>query len=148
VPAQPHVLGLRVLAAAALVLLALSLAGAFVSLVPWPLVLLAAAYVWGIGGGEVDQWSPLYAAALLGIAELAYWSIELRGRTHDAERLNERRASLIVVLALVTIVCGGVVLAATAVPIGRGVAIDLLGAAAAVAAVAVIAAIARARHSA
>jgi hypothetical protein len=146
--AHDHERELLVLAIAAVVLLAIALAGAFSSLVPWALVLLAAEYVWRIAGGEVDQWSPLYAAALLAIAELSYWSIELRGRTHDAERLNERRVALIVVLALATVVCGGVVLAATSVPIGRGVAIDLLGAAAAVAALGVVATIARGRHGA
>jgi len=142
-PAHQHARELRVLAVAAVVLLAVALAGPFVSLLPWPLVLLAAAYAWRLGGGEIDQWSPIYAAALVGIAELAYWSLELRGRAHDTERLNERRAGLIVVLAIATVVCAGIVLTATALPVGRGVAIDLLGAAAAVAAVGVVARAAR-----
>src|SRR5262249_28003578 len=79
------------------VALALSLTSVF----PWPLVILAGLYAWTLGGGEVDQWSPLYAGAFLAVAELAYWSVELRGRAQDSERLTERRAGLIVVLALI-----------------------------------------------
>jgi len=134
------------LGVAACVLLALALAVGWASLVPWPLVLLGGAYAWSVGGGEVDQWSPLYAAALLAVAELSYWSLELRGRVEDAERLNERRAGLIVALALGTIACGGVVLAATSLRIGEGVAVDLLGVAAAVGALAVVASLARAKR--
>ena len=57
----------------------------------------------------------------------------------------ERRAALIAVLALLAISAGGVVLAATAVDLGSGVAVDLLGAAAAVAALAIVATLARPR---
>jgi hypothetical protein len=134
------------LVVAACVLLALALAAGWTSLVPWPLVLLGGAYAWSIGRGEVDQWSPLFAAGLLAIAELSYWSPELRGRVEDAERLNERRAGLIVALAIGTVACGGVVLAATSLRIGEGVAVDLLGVAAAVGALAVVASLARAKR--
>ena len=129
----------------AVVLLALAVAAGFPSLIPWPLVLLAGAYVWKIGGGAVDQWAPVYAGALLGVAELAYWSLELRGRAQELERLTERRAGLIVALAVGAVAFGGLVFAATALRIGSGVAIDLLGAAAAVGALAVLASVARAR---
>jgi hypothetical protein len=130
---------------AAVVLLALGLVGPLPSLLPWPLVILAAAYAWKLGGGGVDQWAPVYAGGLLVVAELAYWSIELRGRAQDAERLTERRAALIATLALVAVGAGGLVLAATSLRIGSGVVTDLLGVAAAVAAVAVVAALARPR---
>ena len=87
----------------------------------------------------------MYAAGVLSVAELAYWSAELRGRAHDAERLTERRAGLIVTLALLAVVAGALVLAATSLRIGSGVALDILGVAAAVGAVAVVAALARPR---
>ena len=132
-------------AAAAVVLLALGLAWPLPSLLPWPLVVLAGAYAWKLGDGSLDPWAPVYAGALLTVAELAYWSIELRGRAHEAERLTERRAALIAVLALLAISAGGLVLAATSVDLGSGVAIDLLGVAAAVGALAVVAALARPR---
>jgi hypothetical protein len=130
----------------AVVLLAVGLAFSLTSVFPWPLVILAALYAWTLGGGEVDQWSPFYAGAFLAVAELAYWSVELRGRASDKERLNERRAGLIVVLALIGVVAGGFVLAATSLDIGSGIAIDLIGAAAAVGALVVVARLARPRQ--
>ena len=128
---------------AALVLLALGVARPLPSLLPWPVAILAGAYAWKLGDGGVDQWAPVYAGGLLAVAELAYWSIELRGRWQDAERLTERRVALIAALALASVVVGGVVLAATSLRIGSGVATDLLGVAAAVAALAVVAGLAR-----
>ena len=133
------------LAIAAGVLLAVGLAAPLPSLLPWPLVALAGVYAWTLGGGAVDQWSPVYAGAFLAIAELAYWSVELRGRAQDGERLAERRAALIATLALLAVCAGGLVLAATSLPIGAGIATDLLGVGAAVSALAVVAALARPR---
>ena len=49
---------------AAVALLALAVAAGFPSLIPWPLVLLAGAYAWKLGGGSVDQWAPVYGGAL------------------------------------------------------------------------------------
>jgi hypothetical protein len=135
-----------VVCAAAVVLLAGALAFGGTSLVPWPLVVLAGAYAWSLGTGPVDQWAPVYAGALLALAELSYWSLELRGRAQDAERLNERRAGLIVGLALGSVAVGGLVLAATSLPLGSGAAFDLLGVVAAVAAVTLVASVARAKR--
>ena len=126
-------------------LLTLSVVLPLPSLVPWPVAVLAGAYTWKLGDGGVDQWAPVYAGGLLAVAELAYWSIELRGRWQDAERLTERRAALIAALALASVVVGGIVLAATSLRIPSGLATDLLGVAAAVAALAVVASLARPR---
>jgi hypothetical protein len=127
------------------VLLAFGLTFALTSVFPWPLVILAALYAWTLGGGEIDQWAPFYAGAFLAVAELAYWSVELRGRAHDKERLNERRAGLIVVLALIGVVAGGFVLAATSLDVGSGIGLDLVGVAAAVGALVVVARLAHGR---
>jgi hypothetical protein len=132
-----------VLALASLLLLAIALAAPMPSLFPWPLVVLGGLYAWSLGGGEIDQWVPLYAGAFLAVAELAYWSVELRGRAHDRERLTERRAALIAMLSLLGVGAGGLVLAATSLDIGSGIAIDLLGVAAAVGALVVVARLAR-----
>jgi hypothetical protein len=129
----------------ALALLAIGLALPLPSAFPWPLVILAGLYAWTLGGGDIDQWAPLYAGAFLTVAELAYWSVELRGRAQDKERLTERRAGLIVVLALIGVAAGGLVLAATSLDIGSGIATDLLGVVAAVAALVVVARLARPR---
>jgi hypothetical protein len=145
-PADVHRLELGLLGAAAVLLLALSLAAALPALIPWPLVLLAAEYTWSLGGGGIDQLSPLVAGGLLVIAELSYWSLELRGRTQDAERLTERRAGLIAALGIGSVALGGLVLAATSVRLASGIAADLVGVAAAVAALAVVATLARSRR--
>jgi len=135
------------LGALGLALLAVGLLLRSSGLLAWGLVALGGEYsVWFAAQGlALDEYAPLYAATFLLVAELAYWSIELRGRAHEAERLTERRAALIAILALLAISAGGVVLAATAVDLGSGVAIDLLGIAAAVAALAVVATLARPR---
>ena len=131
------------IATAAVVVLALALARPFPSLLPWPLVALAAVYAWKLAGGALDQWAPVYAGGFVAVAELAYWSVELRGRAHDTARLIDRRAALIATISLVAVAAGGLVLAATAVGIGSGVATDLLGVGAAIGALAVVASLAR-----
>jgi hypothetical protein len=131
------------LALGAVVLLALAVAWPLPSLVPWPLVVLAGVYAWTLGSGAVDEWAPFYAGAFLAVAELAYWSVELRGRAQDAERLTERRIALITTLALLAVGAGALVLAATSLPIGSGVGTDALGVVAAVVALAIVAGLAR-----
>jgi hypothetical protein len=127
----------------AVLLLAVAVAWPLPSFLPWPLVVLGGVYAWKLGGGDVDQWAPVYAGGLLAVAELAYWSVQLRGRAQDAERLTERRIVLIATLTLLAVAAGGLVLAATSVPIGGSVALDLLGVAAAIGALAVVATLAR-----
>jgi hypothetical protein len=141
--AGEHRLAIVGIATGAVVVLAAALARPFPSLLPWPLVALAAAYAWKLAGGPLDQWSPVYAGGFVAVAELAYWSVELRGRAHDTARLIDRRAALIAAISLVGVAAGGLVLAATAVGIGSGVATDVLGVAAAIGALAVVASLAR-----
>ena len=131
------------LAVAAVVLLALRIAWPLPSLLPWPLVVLGGVYAWTLGGGAVDEWAPVYAGAFLAVAELAYWSVELRGRAQDAERLTERRIALITILALVGVGAAGLVFAATSLPIGSGIGTDTLGVVAAVVALVIVAQLAR-----
>jgi hypothetical protein len=142
--ADSYRLVVAAVALGAVLLLALGVVLPAPSLLPWPLVVLAGLYAWTLVGDNVDQWAPVYAGGFLGVAELAYWSTELRGGAQDAEQLTERRAALIVTLSLVAVAAGALVLAATSVPIGGGVAIDALGVVAAVAALAVVAGLARA----
>ena len=131
------------LAVAAVVLLALGIAWPLPSLLPWPLVVLGGVYAWTLGGGAVDEWAPVYAGAFLAVAELAYWSVELRGRAQDAERLTERRIALITILALVGVGAAGLVFAATSLPIGSGIGTDTLGVVAAVVVLVIVAQLAR-----
>ena len=129
----------------AVALLALTLAFAVAALIPWPLVGLGAAYVLHLGDGPIDQWAPVYGGAFLAIAEAAYWSLELRGRAQDVDRLTERRAVRIIGLAMGGVALGGLALAATAIDLGSGVLLDVAGVVGAIAAITVLAVVARPR---
>ena len=121
----------------------------------WPIVIpaaicvLATPYVAALGFelDALDTRSPLIAALLFLVAELAYWSLELRGTLADEAGTYLRRVALLALLAVVTIAGGTVVLAIVGAIAARGVAIDLLGAVAAVGAIALLA-LAAARRSA
>jgi hypothetical protein len=141
--ADDHFWPVVALVAAGVALLALALAFGSSTLIPWPLVALTAAYALHLGDGPVDAWSPLYAGAFLAVAETAYWSLELRGRAQDVDRLTERRAVRIVALALGGVAVGGLALAATAIDLGSGVWLDILGVVGAIAALTVLALVAR-----
>ena len=73
------------------------------------------------------------------IAELAYWSLELRGTLADEPGTYLRRVALLSGLTVVTIGAGTVVLAIVGGVEARGVAIDMVGAVAAVGAIALLA---------
>lgn len=129
-------------AATAAVLLATAIAGGWASLLPWPIVLLGAAYVLSLelrsDDGSIDAAAPLVGAGLLAVAELAYWSLELKGPGREEPRLLARRAAALVALALVSLLLGALVVTITAVPLGGGVLWDAIGVAAAAAALALI----------
>ena len=125
--------------------LTLALATASPTLVPWPLVALGGGYALHLGDGAVDGWAPVYSGAFLGIVETAYWSLELRGRAHDVDRLTERRAFRIVALAIGAVALGGLALAATAIDVGSGMWLDIAGVLGAIAALSVLALVARPR---
>ena len=115
--------------------------------VAWTLALLAGEYALALTLGEgedgVDAAAPFYAAGLLLLAELAYWSIELRvpGRTDRA--LTLRRLAALGGLAVASIAVGTFVVAATAVSLSSGLVWDAIGAAAAVATLAILARLAQ-----
>jgi hypothetical protein len=95
------------------------------------------------GPGKVDPWMPVYAAGFLLAAELAWWSIEPRVPAWSDLEVLVRR-----VLAIAACCVGGALLAALVVlaagaPLHGGVALELIGVAAAVTAIAVVAAVAR-----
>ena len=128
-------------------LLGAALMGGWTALLPWSLVLLGAAYVASLelrpDAGAIDAAAPLVGAGLLAVAELAYWSIELRGPGREERRLLARRAAAVVGLALASLLLGAVVVTLTAVPLGGGVVWDAVGVAAAAAALTLILRLAR-----
>ncbi len=109
--------------------------------IPGAILLLAAPYVAALGFeiDGIDTRAPLLAALLFVVAELAYWSLELRGTLADEPGTYLRRLALLATLAVATIVGGTVVLVVVERVAARGIAIDLLGAVAAVGAVALLA---------
>src|SRR6266540_2098167 len=135
------------IASASTALLVLALAFASPTFVPWPLVGLAGGYALLLGDGPVDAWAPVYAGAFVGLAETAFWSLELRGRAQDVDRLTERRAIRIIGLAMGAVGLGGLVLAATAIDVGSGVVLDIAGVLGAIAALSVLALVARPQRS-
>jgi hypothetical protein len=134
---------------AAAVLLAGGLVLRWPVAIPAAVCVLATPYVAALGFelDGLDTRAPLLAALLFVVAELAYWSLELRGTLADEPGTYVRRVALLAGLAVATIVGGTVVLAVVGAIAARGVAFDLLGAAAAVGAIALLA-LAAARRSA
>ena len=85
-----------------------------------------------VRGDAIDVRAPLYGAAFLVTAELAFGAVELRaGRAEPV--LAARRAAALVLVALGSIVAGLIVLAAAATPLDGGVGLEAVGVAAAVA---------------
>lgn len=127
-------------------LLALSLLAGWTSAIAWSLVLLAGEYAGALAlraDSTVDAAAPLVAAGLLVTAELAYWSLELRGPGHDERRVLLRRATALLALTAGSLVLGAFVVVVTALPLGGGLLWDAVGVAAAAAALTVLAALAR-----
>ena len=91
----------------------------------------------------LDTRAPFVAAALFAVAELAYFSLELRDAVADEPGTYLRRVGLVAVLS-VAVIALGVAILALAESSGRGGAlVQLLGALAAVGALALIARAAR-----
>jgi hypothetical protein len=139
--------GNAALATMAAVLLAAGLLVRVALAIPLAIALLVAAYLALLGFelDSLDSRAPLVAAALLAVAELGYWSLELREAVADEPGTYLRRAALLAVqLAGVTTV--GVVLLAVVEGIETGgVAIQVLGVLAAVGALALLALAARSK---
>jgi hypothetical protein len=143
--AGPLVRGNAALGATAAVLLAAGLVLRIPFAVPVAVALLGAGYVAVLGfeRDTLDTHAPLLAAALLGLAELGYWSLELRGEITDEPGAYLRRVALLAV-QLAGVTTAGIVLLAIVEGIETGgAAIDVLGAVAAMGTLALLALAAR-----
>jgi hypothetical protein len=112
---------------------------------PWALVFLGAAYAGSLFLPDrgVDRQAPLVAAGFLLLAELSYWALELRTPVSPEPGMLSRRAVVVATAGLGALVVASVAVVATAIPLGGGVLVDLVGVAAAVAALAVVARLAQ-----
>ena len=117
----------------------------------WPrlaslaLVLLGGVYALylGIDDPPLDVSGPAFAAGLLVAAELAYWSLDERQQVKAEQGEASRRAAIVAALGVAALLLCAALLALADVARTRGLAVDLLGAAAAVAVLLSLAALAR-----
>lgn len=125
---------------AALAVLAAGLVLRLPVTVPAAITLLGAEYaaILALEADALDTRAPLVAGALLAVAELAYWSLELRGPVVDEAGTYPRRIALLAMLVLGVVGVGAVVLTVVEAVAAGGVAVDILGAAAALGALALL----------
>jgi hypothetical protein len=97
------------------------------------------------GLSRVDPWTPLYAAGFLLAAELAWWSIEPRVPAWAEYGTTARRLGVVVTACAGGAVLSALVVLAAGAPLHGGLALELVGVAAATAALVVVAAVARSR---
>jgi len=131
--------GARVAALALLALLAALVLG-WSPLVPVALLLAGGLYgaQLAIDDAPLDAAAPVVAAALLVAAELAYWSLEERERIPGDPGSSLGRAALVAGIGAAALVVSALLLALVDVVSARGLAFDLVGAAAAAAALAAV----------
>ena len=87
--------------------------------------------------------SPLFAAGLLAVGELAYWSLETRLSRPAVPGIAARRLALLSGLVAGSIAMGAVLVAVARIDAGGGLALEAAGVAAAVALAAAVLALSR-----
>ena len=128
-----------------MVLLAAGLGLRFAPALPVAVAILGSEYValLGFEGDALDTRAPVVAAALLAVAELGYWSLELRRPVAAEPGTSLRRLGLLAALLGGVVAVGVVLLVLVESVSAGGPAVDLLGAVAAVGALALLALAAR-----
>jgi hypothetical protein len=147
--------GFSILAAGDLQLLATGLSGAATAVlaaglwrrrsvvVPWVLLGLGAAAAVSFADGGDPARSPLFAAGLLAVGELAYWSLETRLSRPASPEIATRRLALLSGLVAGSIAVGAVRVSVARIDAGGGLALEAAGVAAAVALAAAVLALTR-----
>ena len=146
IAADEHLVRANVVASVvALTVLAAGLVLRLPVTIPVAIAILGAEYVaiLGFETDALDTRAPLVAAALLAVAELAYWSLELRGPVVDEAGTYLRRIALLATLIASVVGIGAIMLALVEVVDAGGVAVDILGAVAAFGALGLVALAAR-----
>jgi len=121
-----------------------ALAGA-VSALPWALAALGGEYaaLFTLRGGDVDTRAPVYAAGLLVVAELVYWTHDRKSTAVPAPGLEVRRFFCVLLFAVGALATGALVLGISSISLGGGVGLEALGVAGAVALIILLAALIR-----
>jgi hypothetical protein len=111
--------------------------------VPWVLLALGAATAASFADGGDPARSPLFAAGLLAVGELSYWSLETRLSRPAASGIAARRLALLSGLVAGSIAIGAVLVSVARIDAGGGLALEAAGVAAAVALAAAVFALSR-----
>ena len=130
-------------AAGAILLLSLAIAAARSAPIPFAVLLLGAIYT--IPEGDRAIAAPIYASALLLVAELAYWSLDERVRQWVQVGAFTPRLVAILAVGAAAAPASALVLVAAEADVARSPALTAAGAAAAVACVGLLTALARIR---
>lgn len=131
------------LSASATAVLAAGLWRARSIVVPWVLLALGAAAATGFADGGDPARSPLFAAGLLAVGELSYWSLESRLSRPASPGIAARRLALLSGLVAGSIAIGAVLVSVARIDAGGGLALEAAGVAAAVALAAAVLALSR-----
>jgi hypothetical protein len=127
------------LAAAAAIALALAIAFRVAAAIPWTVALAGAGYVIGrIEHATVDGYAAAVGVALLLAAELAAWAADHDRRIREERPLVVRQLALLGALLAVSLLVGFVLVGAAGISASAGVALTVVGVAAAVGAVGLI----------
>jgi hypothetical protein len=111
--------------------------------VPWVLLGLGAAAALSFAEEADPGRSPLYAAGLLAVGELSYWSLEARQSRPAVGGIAARRIALLSGLLAGTIAVGAVLVSVARIDAGGGLVLEAGGVAAAVALAAAVLALSR-----
>jgi hypothetical protein len=116
-----------------------------VSVVPFAVALLAGGYalLLAVEDAPLDLRAALLASVLLVVAELAYWSLELRAEVTDESGTYSRRVAVLSGLAVGALALAGALLAVVDLAAREGLAIEIAGAIAALAALLLVLTLAR-----
>lgn len=111
--------------------------------VPWVLLALGAAAAASFADGGDPGRSPLFAAGLLAVEEVSYWSLETRLSRPVSGGVAARRAALLSGLVAGSIAIGAILVSVARIDAGGGLALEGAGVAAAVALAAAVLALSR-----
>lgn len=100
---------------------------------PWALLALGAASAISLAEEADPARAPLFAAGLLAVAELSYWSLETRDSTPAVGGMVPRRAALLCALVAGSIALGTILITVGRLEPGGGLLLESAGVAAAVA---------------
>ena len=83
-------------------------------------------------GRALDEAAPVYAVGFVLVAELAFWSVELRVAAWSDPTLAERRLAQLVGVCVGAAAVAALVLVVAAASVGGGIALEAIGVAAAI----------------